>query len=200
MSDVPQYVPKLTCTKISTSAVTYHLSTGKPLGGWVLATVNDETGELQIMSDWGSWSHRWNTDHLGSPSLTHFIGDRAGVHYLADKLTSRDEAHQFDPDATVKNLRARILELRRDWRTSHLTAREARDLWDEMGGDLRDCTSFELFVERFYRIDGSNFVSERIWEDEAVVFKPSTGYMVLLHGILPALAQACAQRVRAVAS
>jgi hypothetical protein len=127
------YVHTFELAKISSAAVTYHLrSVGAR--GWALATVNDQTGELSIKSDWGSWSHRWNVDHLGSPTLTHFIADCAGCDYLADKLTSREERTCFDVDATIKAMRsiicARRLEQGRAWNAYY---QDEDQRWDLAG-------------------------------------------------------------------
>jgi hypothetical protein len=133
--------------------------------GWALCTINDETGELIITSDWGSWSYLWSPkpDHLGAATLTHFIGDRGSVDYLVNKLLGRRACQQFSVDATVRHLRTLIakrrladgqeINLRRrecgDEREGflemdyhdryYLTAGQARDLWDEVqsiGSDL----------------------------------------------------------------
>lgn len=121
--------------KISSAAVTYHL---RPVGarGWVLATVNDETGELSIKSDWGSWSYRWNVCHLGAPTLTKFIANCASCDYLADKLTSREERTCFDVDATIKVMRAivcaRRLEQGREW-NAYYQDEDPKDRWNLAG-------------------------------------------------------------------
>lgn len=116
---IPRHVKTFELTKISTSATTYHLRPDKGTG-WALATVNDETFELAIQSDWGHWSYRWHaagmtTGAEGRPcTLTEFIGTRDDGHcdYLADKLTSHAERNRFDADASVASLR-RILLARR---------------------------------------------------------------------------------------
>ncbi len=75
-------------------------------GGWALCTVNDQTGELSIQSDWGSWSYRWHASpaSLGAPSFTHFLGDRSDVDYLARKLQGRNGGERFSPERTAKAL------------------------------------------------------------------------------------------------
>lgn len=209
---IPDRMPTFVATKVTT-ATTYHLSTEPRSYGWALCTVNDETGELSIQSDWGHWSHRWNINHLGAPSLTHFLGQRGDVGYVADKLTTREERHEFDADATVTKFRSELakrrIEIGRRYRDTYddvepvwylqknygelLCGRLARELWESLS-DLRDVTSVELFIERFCNIEGATtHISERPWEE--LVHRPGHGYQVLLHGILPALRDACAARV-----
>src|SRR4051812_34587228 len=86
---------KLTGTSSGTA---YHFRPTDSMG-WAICTVNDATGELQIMSDWGDWSYRWTVRALGPGSdtaepLTRFLADPGHKHdnYLADKLTSSDRS------------------------------------------------------------------------------------------------------------
>lgn len=115
--------PTLTLAK-TTQATTFHFVPEARDFGWALCTVNDNTGELTIQSDWGNWSHRWsaNPNHLGAPTLTHFIGDRGSAHYLAQKLAREDgprSGEEFDAELTVARLRRilvdRRLEEARGW-------------------------------------------------------------------------------------
>lgn len=112
-------IPTFELTGTST-AVTFHFRVPAPLGGWATCTINDATGELLIMSDWGNWSYRWHVDHVGPSrrnphraSLMEFVCDRADFHYLAGKLCREsDGARQFDAWATVKAMRAQLCENR----------------------------------------------------------------------------------------
>lgn len=238
---LPHYVRTFECTKVSDGATTYHLSpkTDEALRGWALATVNDETGELAIQSDWGNWSFRWNTQHLGSPSLTHFIAGRfsgnGDCDYLADKLTSREERGHFDSYKTVEHMQRELAKARLEWgrelidwyryedpedridvgddepprhlhkhkiwmRHIHayeqwpLTKQIARRLFVELE-ELKGEDNAERFTDQFYKIDGREFISDQPWEGDHLKYTPSTGYMQLLHGILPALVRACFARV-----
>lgn len=166
-------------------------------GDWAICTVNDATGELSIQSDWGNWSHRWGTDpkHLGSPTLTAFIADRSSCHYLADKLSpseGRQAARMFDAEATIAEFRGMVLERRREdahrtrGRGGFLDRETARHLWDELGRLNHD--NADEFLRGFYEIeDASKFISEEPYH--LLASCPTPAYLVLLHGILPALVE-----------
>ena len=171
--------PKLQHIATFTSARTYHFRSTQPLGGWALCTVNDETGELIIVSDWGNWSHLWNPKNLGRPTLTHFIADRCDCDYLANKLLGRRDAWVLDADATVKKWRkalcARRLAEGREGadnppyylpRNERLDANLAREIWDDLGS-LHDDEGHEaIFIEHACQIDGFTcWISEEPWED-----------------------------------
>jgi hypothetical protein len=239
-TEIPKYVRKFECTKVSSAATTYHLRPvvdSERVFGWALATVNDETGELAIQSDWGTWSYRWHTDHLGQPTLTHFIGLRSDCHYLADKLTGRADRELFDSQRTVDHMQRELAKKRLAWgrdlidwyrddepadrvsvlddnppRRFHnqrvwcrhlrqdepLTREIARRLFDELE-ELRGELHAETFTNRFFEIEGSNIISDEPWHED-LKYTPSTSYMQLLHGILPALAEACRARVGELAA
>jgi hypothetical protein len=198
--------PQLQLVRTSTGARTYHFRSTQPLGGWALCTVNDETGELLIVSDWGNWSHIWNPKHLGSPSLTRFIADREGYDYLANKLLGSDGSWGLDADATVQKWRRRLAEARlRDGRAvrppyylpydQRLDADLAREIWHSLGSLLDDERNEAIFIEHALQIEGfAHWVSEEPWKDTAHCH--SHAYRVLVDFLLPALAKACAEIAR----
>ena len=204
--------PTLELVEILTSARTYRFHAAKDLGGWALCTVNDTTGELLIMSDWGNWSHLWNPKHLGSPSLTHFIADRRSYDYLANKLLGSRDARVLDADATIKKWRgvlcARRLEEGRAGadnppyylpRKERLDACLAREIWDRLGSLFEDEGNEPIFIEHAWQIEGfSRWISSEPWDDTA--HRYSHEYKVLVDFLLPALAEACAQTVKAQAA
>lgn len=124
---IPSHVRTFELTAISRTATTYHLRPDKG-SGWVLATVNDTTHELLIQSDWGSWSYRWPAAGMATGSdgrrctLTEFIAARDTGHcdYLADKLTSHEERHQFDSYESVKSMRRALLAKRLEQGRRHI--------------------------------------------------------------------------------
>lgn len=204
--------PKLELTKILTSARTYHFQSTEPLGGWALCTVDDVTGQLLIMSDWGNWAHIWNPKHLGSPSLTHFISDRRSYDYLANKLLGSRDARVLDAEATIKQWRRRLCDRRREEgragadsppyylpHNERLDASLAREIWDRLGSLFEDECHEQIFIEHAWQIEGfSRWISEEPWEDTERRY--SHEYRALVDFLLPALAEACAQTVKARAA
>lgn len=184
--------PDLQLVKTYTSARTYFFRSSRQLGGYAYCTVNDETGALSIISDWGNWSHMWNPAHLGCASLTHFIADRRGYDYLANKLLGRDEAWVLDADATISKWRRRLLEARR---AERIGAHEAREIWHRLGSLFDDEGNESIFIEHAYRIEGfDHWISERPWEETE--HRYSHVYRALVDWILPALARACAETAK----
>src|SRR5687768_5158411 len=116
--EIPSHVRHFSLTSTST-ATTYHFRSDN-YPGWALATVNDDTHELLIQSDWGSWSYRWHAGGMAvgadgrRATLTEFIGCRREEYcdYLADKLTSHAERNQFDSYETVAHLRRELCKAR----------------------------------------------------------------------------------------
>lgn len=108
--------------------------------GWAIFTLNDETCEFSIQSDWGCYGCRWHQNGLGKRTLTEFIAT-AGSHYLIGKLQLGTQSKNLDDivdvDATLRAVRQEICEQRRG---GGITRAEARDLWeladDWMGTDF----------------------------------------------------------------
>lgn len=182
-------LPKLVLSKKST-ATAYHFDVTTPRRcGWALCTVNDNTGELQIMSDWGNWAHRWHASpsSLGLPTLTHFIGqrDKYASHYLAGKLCKRDESQTFSAELTVRELGRQLAESRRDGdvdRSEHIATAKVL-------ADMRHIDDVRDFVDAWNRSDAAGKVNCEPWE--SFRHEPTGSYLVLRDAILPALIEAC---------
>lgn len=96
----------LTLTSVSCTATTYEFRSNSVWDGWAICTINDKTGELAIVSDYGNWSYLWNPRHLGTASLTHFIAQRGAgdLAYLVNKLLGRRGCERFDAARTTAHL------------------------------------------------------------------------------------------------
>ena len=195
------FVPKQLAHVRTSTATTYHF---RPQADdkrfpteWALCTVNDATGELTVCSDWGNFTYLWSArpEHLGAPSLTHFIGVRGlgSANYLADKLTSSDRKlrHRFSPEATVKHFCEIAGERYRD---RDLSKAECKRLVEAMRELLtHDVDEERDFVDRFYEIEGHDKILSEPWD--CFQYEPTSAYLVLLHSILPALIAACKETV-----
>lgn len=180
---------KLTFTKRS-EATTYHFRAEKHFG-WALCTVNNSTGELNITSDWGAWSYRWHTAHLGEVSLTHFIANREvddGRHYIADKLTSDDRSKRwvFSPELTV----AHLLELLRERVACGEVDAHAADELKGALDDLKHTEDVRDFVNAYYEIDHYKSITDAV-EFEHLQNELVASYIILRDAIVPALIAAC---------
>ena len=215
-------LPVLELKSVEQTAATYYFRTAPSDIGWALCTVNDRTGELLIVSDWGNWAHLWNPRHLGSASLTHFIGERDSVDYIVQKLLGRRGSEAFCPDETTKHLRRQLVKRRlEDGRLladsggelkrrtmggrGHwfLKAYEARELWGDLGSlaaDIGPSTDENsdalqsLYLERLYHLNHYQVLGDDLYEDAQHV---ETGVSKILRGtILPALRDACLARTK----
>ncbi len=99
----------LLCTARLRSAVTYSFRE-EGRSGWALCTVNDDTCELSINSDYGRWAHRWHKSGFQG-TFSAFLSDISSADYLAGKLCHGD-GRSFSARETVKRIRRRLCEQR----------------------------------------------------------------------------------------
>ena len=192
MSSLPDDV--LTEANRST-ATAYHFRSppGKTAwwGGWAICTVNDATGELLIQSDWTeACGHRWHVDHLGCPTLTEFLAqDRGGYYdYLVGKLLPPTRRDRFSPEATVKEMRRRVVKRRRD---GDLDRAVARELWDALG----ELTGHDDVHEFFAHLCEDTEYGDLFDFGEDAREEPTSEATALTKIILPALVEACRREV-----
>ena len=196
----------------TTGARTYYFRPVEDLG-WALCTVDDTTGVLSIVSDYGNWSHMWGTRHLGCPTLTHFLAKRppfaSGTfdYYACKLLGPRENARVLDADETIKEWRKRLcarrLEQGRDGADDppyylpyekRLDRHLAREIWDDIGSLYEYETDERGFIDRALAITGfTQWISNEPWESTRHC--ASREYNDLTNFILPALAVACADTI-----
>lgn len=94
---------------------------------WVKVLLQEDTGSVVILSDYGNWSNLWLPDHRPDnlPAfLARLDADYAGGKFLGVALLVYDE------DATRKGIVEHILEARR---TLETTKEQAREHYDDLG-------------------------------------------------------------------
>lgn len=203
--------PTLKLAGTYTGSNTYYFRAVNDIG-WALCTVDDTSGVLSIVSDYGNWCHMWGTRHLGCPTLTHFLAKRGPFNrydfdYYAMKLLGRANAEVLDTDATIKEWRKRLCAARLEegrngsdnppyflMRQNRLDRALAREIWDDLGS-LHDYDNDERsFNERALDIAGfTRWISQEPWE--CTQHRPSREYNDLTGFILPALSVACADTI-----
>ena len=83
-----------------------------------------ECGEILIRSSFGSWGHQWG--HLGTPFLRWLL--RAEFGYVFTKFMASG-LRVFDGEATVREMRLRLIERRKRGNVDKVVARA---VWDEL--------------------------------------------------------------------
>jgi len=174
-------------------AMAYHFHATDDLG-WAICTVNDRTGELLIMSDWTEpCGHRWPVQHLGSPSLTHFLADRVHFDYLVGKLLPERRRMEFSAERTVRLMKERILDMRRERCGKHITKEAARAAWNA----LEEITHYDdsrEFVENIPDLYRHHVCAYPDLED--LLEEETREAWSLKAFILPALSKACSAEVQ----
>lgn len=132
--------------------------------GWIVAHVSDATGVLSIASDWGNWSYRWNTQHLGHPTLTEFLL-AADIRYIANKLIAYGRDRYANLNETRKSFRETVCANRR---AKLLSRAAAAELWAE--------------IEAW---EGGELPGEFTWED--IVYEDTPEFRALKEIVLPSL-------------
>lgn len=160
--------------------------------GWAIFTINDSTGELSVCSDWGSYSHRWNVGALGSEpggatsTLTQFLARccRQRDDYVVRKLKldSRSKCLEevFDADGTMRGVRRRVCEYRREQR---ITKPEARALWQLAAEWVRheDGCTYDTCPDQLCRF--LNGTIDAVYE--YIETKPSARFVFLRDRLIP---------------
>lgn len=122
----------LELSRATTSQVTSVHLVFKP-SGYATFYVDDAQGTLAVESDWGCWAYRWGRGSWIHPShdLSAALRGQIGSDhdYVTRKLFGAND-DEYNPEATRKAWRERLLEQRRCGRITRELAREA---WDQIG-------------------------------------------------------------------
>ena len=177
----PQLVPLGARTEsIGTSVLVFYLRFGSM--GWADFYVDDEHGTLAVVSDWGTWSHRWGRGPwLGrSEELSRMLYAQTNCYYVADKL-SYGVKNGYDPEDTRDGVLECIVERRKTGGCTREAAREAYDYakkelcWDQPEHQIADALCEDPLRE---------FTGDAYFE--FLVYSPPHSYFVLRDQLLPA--------------
>lgn len=117
-------------------------------------------GEILIHSSYGSWANSWG--HCGNP-FKQFL-QRLDFDYLFTKFMG-NKLCVFDGEGSVKRLRERLLEARREGTIDKAAARQG---WEEIEEAEPELESSEReFVDAVYRIVGyvDNALFQRVFDE-----------------------------------
>jgi hypothetical protein len=111
----------------TTTATVYKIRRTDRCGGWADITIREWPGggSIDIQSDFGSYSHFWNS--IGERSFRKFLAS-LDAGYFFGKCMGRGY-DVYDPQKTEQWVRELVIERRRD---GDLNKEEARDCWDEI--------------------------------------------------------------------
>ncbi|MEC7520127.1 MAG: hypothetical protein VYE22_09700 [Myxococcota bacterium] len=154
--------------------------------GWAAFYVDDTHGTLALVSDWGTWSHRWWRGPwlCESQHLSDALGMWVGADYVARKLFA-GVPDEFDGRATVKGWRAEVLEARR---SGGLTRDEARAAWRALD-ELDSSAPAELLLqEALADEDLHRVIADDYWE--SAVYRKPHSFGVVKDALLPLLFEA----------
>jgi hypothetical protein len=137
----------------------YYLPPTKSFGvngdSWSLWLLDQDSGSLCIVSDYGNWAHRWGRSGFSEDSAGDFRREfiRFGAGYIRNKL-GYGVPDVFDSDATRKAIQEKILSYRRECTIERDNARE----WWDCAEHFDNSEDFSRFLD----IPGAH---ELFWED-----------------------------------
>jgi len=110
-------------------------------GHWADITIDakDNTGRIQIASDFGSWQNYWGA--CGSDFKTFLLG--LDIHYAANKF---GEGNYFDVDKTISLHKKQIIEARK---SESISEEMARELFEKLDG-LNEASTSDIFCHLWY--------------------------------------------------
>lgn len=156
-------------------------------GGWIHAYLDDETGTLAIVSDYGDWSHRWGISGLpDGETFSQFILGKAVPrrewHYVASKIVPPERSREPDMRATRSIILRRLAFAAR----RRIAKREGLS-----AHDYRCAVEAALEAETFDDIYNSGAIGEFVsFDPDDMHEKASHEFETVYRRILPAIGRA----------
>lgn len=147
--------------------------------GWAYLIIDESSGIVSIVSDYGSWSNIWTPKAHGRKSLKHFMVE-GDFDYMARKFIPGEKMREFDGQKTIDYMKVAVIENRR---ARDFDKDKARELWDRI--DAMDPTaSSEGFFHDIDKEVGELFD----WDYGGIArYSQTSEFLWLKYGVLPAL-------------
>lgn len=137
-------------------------------GNWAEFFIDEAYGTLTIRSSFGTYSYGWDSyGHDLKAFLLSIMDKEDGYYgYILGKLSKGEREFLFDE--TIKEMKSKILEERRE---DEINEEEAREMWDEIEG-LDECST----GNEFYHLVGnaSTFLEHFGWEQVGDMIREGT--------------------------
>lgn len=146
---------------------------------WAVISISND-GFFNAQTDCGDFSYRWGSFGDCFKSFLINICSKDG-RYLYNKIHSRERAGNVDVEETINNMKARIIQNRREngnrtpYVMDELSPEEARDLWDELDSiqSSYDEVSHDAFASLFYHElpskEREKAFGDEFWHDDFLV-------------------------------
>lgn len=172
---------------------------------WAIISISDD-GIFNAQTDCGDFSYRWGS--FGS-CFKSFLIDVCSkdTSYLYRKISDRERESKVDMEQTIKNMKLRIIQQRREvgnssyYGRNELTPSEARDLWDALEMLDHSELSNDAFVSLFYHDLPSDerrkVFSDEIWYEDVIVNTSDRRAQAFCEVIAPVFAEILKNELKA---
>ena len=99
------------------------INVSTPDWGWARVLIEEDTGRVIVVSDYGEWSHCWWS--IGNRTIFQFL-NQLDSHYMGGKFLGAGLRVRSEPK-TYEKIKKHIIDNRKD---NELTKDEARNEWD----------------------------------------------------------------------
>lgn len=107
--------------------------------------LNDETGDILVSGDHGTFAGRWTERMRGGRTLKRFLASVSFDYFMTK--TSAKPHEVADIDATIEHMRREVL---RDRRRGHIDRKRAADVWRAIADELDAGQNEDEFVRAIY--------------------------------------------------
>lgn len=146
---------------------------------WATISISED-GVFNAQTDCGDFNYYWGSFGDCFKSFLINICSKDGS-YLYGKIHSRDRAGNVDVEETINNMKARIIQNRREngnrtpYVMDELSPEEARELWDELDciqsshGEISHDAFSSIFYHELPNEEREKVFGDEFWHDDFLV-------------------------------